>query len=339
MIDLWRFCDADDDVVADFLAATVQGLVENGGWIHPDARLVARLGELHLECDADDGEPLVRVPTSAMLPVRRVTWADGHDSLAIADLGSWPDAADISLLFTQIGLHNSCGKLPRLVEAHPAAAVLTSEVSAAIRAFRPSFGAMPPADVLWATRTFRIPAFDDVAEPTCIPIVDFANHHPDGAQGQWRDGSFTIPVRHATGTTECFIDYGMQRDPLDFALVYGFADTTSTIAHSAAVRSAGVEVLDQGRSPQGELLPIDAQRIDGRWVLNRFTFGDSIDQLRAATGQTPGWCEQTVSILADANVQLLDRLDSALSAMPELPVRDVLSAASIRIRDILRPYC
>lgn len=54
---------------ADFLAASVESLREHGGWLHPAARLVERDSYLSIECDADEGELLLRVPRSAMLPV------------------------------------------------------------------------------------------------------------------------------------------------------------------------------------------------------------------------------------------------------------------------------
>ncbi len=344
----WQWCDADDDVVGDFLAATVQGLIEAGGWIHPDARIVARVGEIHIECPADEGTPLIRVPAAAMLPVTRVRWDSHHDELSMLGLDDWPEGADLSLLLTQVGLHNSCGKIPRLSASHPSACPsLSDEVIAAVRALRPSFRtrAMSPTEIFWTTRTFRLPVFDPVAEPVALPVIDLMNHNPGGATGQWHDGSFTVTVHHPTGTAECFLDYGMNRDALDTAVVYGFADTATTTAHSAPVTitsdDAGtITVLDHGRSPDGGLLPLHCQKSGDTWTFNRFTFGarEALIDLAIATGQPREWCDAVVSAIAQANLDLIDALGEMLGQPPGDSTHIVLAAAVQQQRAILMSH-
>lgn len=346
----WQWCDADDDQVADFLAATVQSVIECGGWIHPEARLTAREGDLHIACDADEGEPLARIPAAAMLPITRVDWGTGCDALNITGMRTWPQSGDLSLLLTQIGLHNACAKLPRLVTTHPSAVVnLDTDVIEAVRALRPSFRIRPmtPTEVFWATRTFRLPVVDEAAEPVAVPIIDLLDHHPNGAVGQWHDGSFTVPVRHPTGTSTCYLDYGLQRDALDVAIVYGFADTSRPFVHSGPMEidipSMGtVRILDQGRSASGELLPLAAHRLDDTWIVNRFTFSADPfghvtlrDELQEATGWSLDECEHVFSSLALAMIAQVDRLDAYLTDAPDLPARTVLAAASQHAREVL----
>ena len=357
VIDPWQWCESDDDVIADFLAASIQSLIESGGWIHPAARFVARDGELHVECDAEEGATLIRLPAAAMLPVTRVHWDTGSEGLAMTDLIDWPHTADIASLLTQIGLHNSCAKLPRLSTTHPSASTdLSDHAIAAMQALRPSFRTRPmsPAEIFWATRTFRLEAFGETAEPVALPLIDLLNHHPRGSVGQWHDGSFTVTVRRPTDSAECFLDYGMHRDALDTAVVYGFADTTATIAHSAPLTittaedhsgSAVVQIVDAGRRADGSLLPFRAQSVDDAWVLNRFTFGidDAPDALASATGQPVTWCASVVSAIARANIELLDELDAQLSpvpdaSVPDAPSRDVLLAATGHQRAILQRF-
>lgn len=350
MLNPWQWCDSDDEAVADFLAATVQGVIENGGWIHPGARLISREGELHIECDADDGEPLVRLPTSALLPINRIDWGTGSEALSISAIGDWPSSADLSLQLTQIGLHNACEKLPRLVTSHPSATTdLATEVINAVRALRPSFRMRPmtPTEIFWATRTVKLPAFSDAAEPVAVPIVDLLDHHPDGAVAQWRDGSFTVPVSHPTGTSACFLDYGLHRDALDMAVVYGFADSTLPLVHcgplEAMIPGLGVlRVLDQGRSPSGDLLPLVAHRVDGGWDLNRFTFADrkalAFDlgpELQEVTGWSDAKCDHALCSLAIAMMTHLDRLDTALEENVASPATDILASASRHTRGVL----
>lgn len=349
VLDPWQWCDCDEDGIADFLAATVQSLIESGGWIHPAARLIAHEGELRIECDGEEGSPLVRVPAAAMLPVARVQWASGSDELSMTELTDWPQNADVGLLLTQIGLHNSCAKIPRLSAAHPSASTdLSDDAITAMQALRPSFRtrAMSPAEIFWATRTFRLAAFGEAAEPVALPVVDLLNHHPRGTIGQWHDGSFTVAIRRLNDSAECFLDYGMHRDALDTAVVYGFADTAATIAHSAPLTitasedhsgSATVHIIDGGRQTDGDLIPLHAQSVDGAWVLNRFTFGidDAPGALATATGQPTTWCESVVFAIAQANIDLLDDLEARLAPAPDASSRDVLIAAARHQRSIL----
>ena len=184
MIDPWRWCDADDDTVGDFLAACVQSLIENGGWIHPEARLVARGGSLHIASTGEDGDPLLRVPQTAMLPVTRIEWATDPEVLSVHQIGDWPEEADFGLLLTQVGLLNACGKVSDVAHAHPSGALtMDPAVVEAIRLIKPTFRAsvMSPADVLWATRTFKLPAFAANREPLGLPVLDLLNHHEGGA--------------------------------------------------------------------------------------------------------------------------------------------------------------
>lgn len=220
---------------ADFLAASVESLREHGGWLHPAARLVECDSHLSIECDADEGELLLRVPRSALLPVGRVNWSSDTTLLSIESIGEWPDAADLGLLLTQIGLHNACAKIPFIAATHPSAAPSLSEsVVAAIQALVPSFRQRPMsvAEVFWATRTFSTPAFGSTPEPVAVPVLDLLDHHRRGATPVFDDG-FTVSVAHSTGTSQCFLDYGLARDAIEMAVVFGFADASNTHAHSA----------------------------------------------------------------------------------------------------------
>jgi len=298
-----------------------------------------------MECPAADGEPLLRVPTTAMLPIQRVDWASGADVLRVTGISDWPHEADLPLLYTQVGLHNACGKLPRLVAMHPSASqTLSTETIAAVRVLRPSFRirTLSPTDVFWATRAFRLPAFDGESQPVVLPVLDALNHHPRGAVGQWHGDSFTVSVSRPTGTTECYLDYGHQRDALETALVYGFLDTASTLAHSPplSVTSpdiATVTVLDEGRGLAGDVLPLTARYHQGTWLLNRFTLGiDDASALAGATGQPMDWCEHVVSALARASINALDDLDATLTAIRTDPAQALLAAAS-GLRGHFRP--
>lgn len=228
--------EADDPVVADLLAAVLDLVLEAGGWIHPAARLVARAGQLSLACDGPDDAPLVQVPRAAFVRVDDVTWDDADQRLDILEIPDRIGGVELEMLYLQTALLNQCARIPWITRTHPAlASDIDDQVIAAVRRVVPGFRAQPmrPVDVLFATRCFRIP-LDDPDSPAprvLVPVVDLLNHHRGGASGSWDGRSFQVSTRRPFGTSECALDYGMDRDALQMAVVYGFADASADVAH------------------------------------------------------------------------------------------------------------
>lgn len=234
--DPWRHVDADDDLVADLLAGTVEAVVDVGGWIHPQVRFVVSDGQTHVECDAPEGEPLLRVPTEAFIRVDRVQWSDSADSLEFAGIPGGFTSTQVELLVLQTAFHNACGKMPWITRTHPMLADLTDEAVASVRAIQPGFRShvMTPTEVFWSTRAFRMAV--DEAEPSekvVVPLVDLLDHDHRGATGTWTGDAFEVAITQPLGTAECRLDYGHDRDVIEMAIVYGFVDEGCPRAHSA----------------------------------------------------------------------------------------------------------
>lgn len=223
----WRHVDADDDFVADVLAGTVEAVLEGGGWLHPALQVRVRDGELGVVADAAEGEPLIVLPAALLLPITRVTWDEG-ELLRFHDVDDALTDEQFALLTMQAALHNALGKVPRLAATHPAIAPdLPDALVAAVRAVKPGFRAEARSAVslFWSNRVFRIPAAPGLEpEPMALPIVDCLDHRAQGAVGDWTGEAFAVAVAHAGAAPACFLDYGHDRDPLDLALDYGFAD-------------------------------------------------------------------------------------------------------------------
>ena len=75
--------DADDPLVGDLLAGTIELVREAGGFIAPTTRLVERAGQLSIESSAVAGEPLLRIPREAFVRVDRVEWSQDGDRIVI----------------------------------------------------------------------------------------------------------------------------------------------------------------------------------------------------------------------------------------------------------------
>lgn len=351
MIDPWRHIDADDDLVADFVAGTVELLLENGGWLHPQARIVARSGQLRLVCDAPEGEPLVRVPAAAFVRIGRVTWSASADALEMVDVPDDIDGLERELLILQTALHNACGKVPWLASSHPVLAPdLPDDVIDAVRVFRPSFRRRQPtpASLLWSTRVFRLPTPGSAApEPVAVPVVDLLDHRSSGATGTWTGEAFAVDVSHAGAAPGVWLDYGLKRDAIGMAVVYGFADDGNPRAHSAPVSVevpgiGAVQVLAKGRTRSGDLLPPVATRTPEGATISHLTFAQEstglvVQDLAGGSGWSPEEAHSVVRSIAQANLGLCGGLLSR-AAEVDGDAAAVLAQAARRQAHLLMPH-
>ncbi len=222
--------DADDPLVADLLAGTIELVKEAGGFVAPTTRLIERAGQLSIESSAAAGEPLLRIPREAFVRVDRVEWSIDEDRIVIAQVPD--DCGDLEweMLYLQVALHNACGKLAWMRRTHPSLDPgLPEDLVDAVRAVVPSFRTpmMDAIDLLWANRCFRLPMEPGGSpERVLVPIVDLLNHHADGATGDVNGEGFQVTATPAFGTRECALDYGMERDAMEMAVVYGFAGSS-----------------------------------------------------------------------------------------------------------------
>lgn len=179
-----------------------------------------------------------------------------------------------------------------------------------------------------------------------LPIIDLLDHHHGGATGTWTGAAFTVDVARpdADGT---FLDYGLHRDAIGMAVVYGFADLTNPVAHSAPMEVevpgvGAVWVLARGRARTGELLPPVVDTTGAMTTISRVTFGatDYVDRVEGLLANAP-WSlaqgEAVVTAIAQRNVEALDRLLEAASRSAS-PAAEVLAGAARRQRDLIAPY-
>jgi hypothetical protein len=349
VIDPWRYVDADDESAADFLAGTVELALELGAHLHPQLRFVVRDGQCSVHsADATQGEPLIVLPAQAFLRVGRIRWTDSTEALEVDGLERELSDAETELLFLQTAFHNSCGKLPWLAATHPVLAPdLADGVVAAVRAFRPSFRHRQPstASLFWSNRAFRLPPFgSSVPEPMALPLVDLLDHRRGGATGTWTGDAFAVPASHASASGECALDYGLQRDAIGMAVVYGFADESADVAHSAPVEVevAGlgrVRVAARGRTSAAELLAPVAVADGSGWLVSHLAFrpggaGDLARDLHSGSGWPAGQCEEVVAAVANANTALADGLIEACRREPSSAAA-TLGRAALRQRLVL----
>lgn len=338
--DPWRHVDADDDLVADFLAGSLETVVEAGGWIHPAARLVVRGGHGRVTCEGDSGQPLLSVPREAIMRIAQADWGIEADELVLLRLPEDVTDVERELLLLQVAFHNSRGALPALVRAHPVLAPdLPPPCIAATRGLVPDFRVqqVTAVDVFWGTRAFRLPVGVDASvEPAAVPLIDLLDHRVGGATPDWTGDGFRVDVSRPTDRAECFLDYGMTRDALEMAVVYGFVDTSVQIARSApvVVEVPGiglVTVSGDGRTESGSTLrPTVTTPRDGVRISHIVFDPASRIGVNPPEGPVP---VAALTAIAEENLRLLEELRAAC---PATSAGEVLSAAAAHQAGVIR---
>lgn len=245
-------------MAADFLAGTVELVLEAGGWIHPEARFVVEGGDVRVTSTAPDGDRLIVLPSSCLIPVTRVQWSHDLDVLAMDGLLDELTDLELELLVLQMALLNRLERVPWLIRTHPLLAPMSDAAIAAVRTVAPDFRTTQwtPADVLWSNRVMWIARDGGNPEPFALPLIDLLNHRVGGAVGIWDGDAFLIDIAHGS-RNECVMDYGHDRDAIQMATTYGFVDTSCAIARSAvsdAVYGAGSRPTEEIREADLALL-------------------------------------------------------------------------------------
>jgi hypothetical protein len=358
--------DADDPEVGDALRRSVDHAVRHGARIERGVVIVERDHDLWIEHRGEPtaGQAALSVPRALLVGTDGLEWRPGRLELSGAGALSEPAASALELL---LEVYDRCDKLERYRRTSPkVAATSDPRLAAAIAATRPSGpheGSRDAASLFLASRTLAVRRVDPAAgpaagddgaarrdgargsEPTLMPLIDAFNHDPEGDRYQMGAHRLAVSAVRPTGTAECFVDYGLRRDPVDLALHHGFTSARSRTANSAPVTvdlGDGRSVrITGGRRTRGgapvvrataESITLSGLTFDaGRpglarnhlqlavssWLLQR---GGSPEQSRTTAAQA---LEATV----EANLLLLDELRAA-AAEQTVEVRNLLFAAT-----------
>jgi len=264
--------DADDPQVGAILTELVELVLALGGRLDPDAVIVERDHELLLELRAEDTpeRPVVRVPPELLVPVGELDWvgedltlAGPHDHLPP------PAAAALELM---LELYRTCGKVRDFAATSPRVAAAGDEALAeALAGTRLADATVITADTRTAFLDSRVLSRRAVTEgdhgSVLMPLIDVMNHDPEGAEFLSGPPGIAVSCRRPLGDQQCFARYGVDRDPLDLAVSYGFTTDRACVVNSAPVdveldgvhqlrirRRAGVVVigLRPSETPGGE---------------------------------------------------------------------------------------
>lgn len=218
--------EAESTAVASTLEVLFDVLRGAGAEMHPGIRIRHADGQLGVWADGDDPW-LIRIPTSTLVPISGLTWAD---DLPLRLTSPPQDLTDLqrSVLHACIDVMVAAGTWEHVRATHPRATITDEESVEILRSLHPAFTPSRSADAMLRTRTIRIAIGEDEPSSFLMPMLDFVNHHPDAPAYASSAGWLSIPTWRAQADGQCLVSYGSTRDALGIALAYGYVDAAIT---------------------------------------------------------------------------------------------------------------
>lgn len=222
-----------------------------GAFLHPALRVVARGGNLWMEAEVQDNEPLVKLPSSCLIPIDDIEFRIEGASIEVVSYSPGISAERKDLLDCMLAIYNQGNKLELHAGYSPWVAFSSSRElldqlhlarkdAPKISRFhemarRGDLQQLLPEHFI-GSRVLRF--LVDPNDPkgpanrVLMPFIDFFNHH-SASPGFSRDGSVLLvdASRSVQGSNECFVSYS-QLDAMDSYLNYGFVDSSAPFMRS-----------------------------------------------------------------------------------------------------------
>lgn len=203
------------------------------------------------------GEPFIRLPFDSLIPVDGLVW-DSANGLTIPEGRENLTTAQQSLLDLHVQLWNATGKFDEFLARHPrAVAARDGALAEQIRRLRPTFTPDDSPAGMIRTRTFGLRRDASGERRSVImPILELADHHPNGAPYRTGVGVLEASYRFVDDTRVAYVRYGPWRDAMDLACLYGFSTEAPLFFVSAPLTldlgiAGSLTVMRQGNR-QGE---------------------------------------------------------------------------------------
>ena len=227
--------DAETPGVVAAVEEIARLLLAAGATLDPGLIVLERSGHVTLASQDDlSGKAFIDLPTATLIPTDHLVWDDTSTDVTV--LAGHESLTDLQreLLELHIALWNATGKRRHFLDHHPRATTEAgSELAAAIGEIRPGFVPSDTTATLLRTRTFGLSQNDTTKSSVIMPILELADHHPQGAPYRLSDGGLGAQYRHVDDTAITYVRYGPARDAIDLACHYGFATNDPEFAISA----------------------------------------------------------------------------------------------------------
>jgi len=229
--------EANSPGVQESIDEIVDVIVAAGAFVDPHLVVIESDGHLALGTTTGvPSQPFIALPSSTLVPIDGLTWDESAETIAATDGVDQLDEVHRTLLEANLHLLNSVHKRPWFLAHHPkAAAVDDGELCEAVQAIRPSFSPTTSVDALLKTRTFGLRSADKTRTSVIMPILELADHHPQGSPYELVDDVLTSRYRPVDDSGLTYVSYGPRRDAIDLAAQYGFATDTPSFLVSAPI--------------------------------------------------------------------------------------------------------
>lgn len=204
-----------------------------------DSCLVVAEHEGHVtlgSAEGHEGRRFISLPFDALIPVGDLVWESSPD-VALADGADSLSVPQRTLLALHIELWNITAKMEQFRGTHPkTAAANDAHLLGQIHRLRPTFTPADSTDAMLRTRTFGLRRGADAQRQSVImPILELADHHPDGAPYRTDGGRLESDYRFVDETRVAYVRYGPWRDAMDLACLYGFSSNATLFFVSAPI--------------------------------------------------------------------------------------------------------
>ncbi len=232
----------DSSEIREILLQIIAELIGKGAWLNPGFRVVYAASEFSLECAPSPlvNESLLKVPNSCLLPLHQFELAYEDGSIQLVKSWRRVTRTRQRLMELTLALYNASDKVERFARTspeiilgsdHPMTKILASgdglADSTASRRTTTADQAARKLEQFLGSRTYgtRFGRLRSVL----IPVLDLMNHHPMGSGFKERreDKFISVEVSHPVQEKdECFVNYGNNKDTLDFFRYYHFVPMT-----------------------------------------------------------------------------------------------------------------
>lgn len=264
---------ADDLQVQKTIERIEQLVVQGGGWVHPDIKILSNKGDMRVEYEGSDEahEKLALLTRETLLPIEDVEVFAEAGKLNFKPVR--PDSLTKmrhELFELMFELYNYSDKIAHTRESnfwftlkddvHIMERLVNARSSGPAYEKMKKFLQNPDGEdaiqkhLVERFISMRVLGFGGKADarkpgksnmPVLMPIIDIFNHHDRGGRFQSADNTVleikcSKPVE---GSDECFAFYGFM-DAMDAYLRYGFVDTEAAIVRSIPLQ---IDVPNIGR--------------------------------------------------------------------------------------------
>jgi hypothetical protein len=268
--------DASTPGVADLLQQIAELVVGAGAYLDPRLVMLEREGHVTLATTEGPADtPFISLPRTTLIPVDGLVWDDTALDVTLLNGIDTLTPLQRDLLELHVSMWNATGKRPEFLGSHPkAAAVDDPGLLDVVRAVRPSFVADGSTSALLRTRTFALRRTESTpgeASPTIsvvMPILELADHHPDGAPYRFEDDRLGANFQWCDESPLTYVRYGPMRDSIDLACQYGFVTGAPTFFVSAPLTLDldGHGALHIQRALNRRQAPVWTNDESGLWV-------------------------------------------------------------------------